>query len=79
MTPITIGAADDVLLALPAGAELAGEEDAGEELHPASARAATAMAGNPARTPIRRDRVIAALLCLAGPRWRVAAGIDLHI
>jgi hypothetical protein len=68
MTPITIGAAADVLLVppvllvLPAEAELAGDEDEAEELHPASARAARTIAGNPARAPVRRDRVIAALL-----------------
>jgi hypothetical protein len=64
MTPITIGAPDALpeLLVLPAEAELAGDEDEAEELHPASARAARTIAGNPARTPVPRDRVIAALL-----------------
>src|ERR1700744_6024296 len=63
MTPITIGAAD-VLLVLPAEAALAGDEDGEEELHPASARVARTIAGNPARTPVRRVRVIA-----ASPFW----------
>jgi hypothetical protein len=68
MTPITIGAAPDALLVLPAllvppaEAELAGDEEEAEELHPASARAARTIAGNPARAPVRRDRFIAALL-----------------
>jgi len=70
-TPITIGAAADVLPVLPvlpAGAELAGDEgeDEDEELHPASARAARTIAGKPARAPLRRDRVIVALSFLAG-------------
>jgi hypothetical protein len=40
------------------------DEDEDEELHPASARAATTIAGRPARADmrrVRRDRVIAAL------------------
>jgi hypothetical protein len=69
-TPITIGAAADVLpvlLVLPAAAGLAGDEgEEDEELHPASARAARTIAGKPARAPLRRDRVIAALSFLAG-------------
>jgi hypothetical protein len=67
-TPITIGAAADVLPELPATAELAGDEDEeeDEELHPASARAARTIAGKPARAPLRRDRVIVALSFLAG-------------
>src|SRR5579875_1073892 len=63
MTPTMIGAAPDTPLALPTEAEPAadeGEED--EELHPASARAARRNAVSPARIPVRRDRVIAALL-----------------
>jgi hypothetical protein len=69
MTPITSGAAADVLPVLPvpaAEAELGGgEEDA--ELHPASARAAMTIAGTATRAPVRRDRVIDSLPFLAGP------------
>jgi hypothetical protein len=61
MTPITIDEAD-VPLVLPDDVLFAGDEDEGEELHPARARAARTIAGNPARTPVRRDRVIAASL-----------------
>jgi hypothetical protein len=86
MTPITIGAAADVLLAppalpvLPAEAD-GGDEDEAEELHPASARAARTIAGNPARAPVRRDRVIAALLfwpdlAVAGSRRGLVAVSD---
>src|SRR6202035_3978874 len=62
MTPITIGAAADVLPvpAAPA-AVLAGDEDVDAELHPASARAPMTIAGNAARAPVRRDRVIDSL------------------
>jgi hypothetical protein len=72
MTPITSGAADDVVPVLPvlpapaAEAELAGgAEDA--ELHPASARPARTIAGTATRAPVRRDRVIDSLPFLAGP------------
>jgi hypothetical protein len=67
MTPITIGAAADVPPAALAEAAPAGDEgDEDEELlHPARASAAMAIAGNPARAPVRRDRVIAALPILA--------------
>src|ERR1700728_1004725 len=65
MTPITIGAAADVLPAALAEAEPAGDEGAEDEdeelLHPARASAARATAGNPARAPVRRNRVMAAL------------------
>jgi hypothetical protein len=70
MTPITIGAAADVLPVLPVPpveAELADDEDEDAELHPASARAARTIAGNAARAPVRRDRVIDSLPFLAGP------------
>jgi len=81
-TPIVIGVPVAVLPVLAAEAELleladdaaevAGDEDADEEeeeLHPASSAraAARATAGKPARAPLRRDRVIAALPFLAGP------------
>jgi hypothetical protein len=66
MTPITSGAAADVLPVLPAEAELAGDEEEAE-LHPASARAPMTIAGNAARAPVRRDRVIDSLPFLAGP------------
>jgi hypothetical protein len=70
MTPITMGAAAEVLPAALAEAEPAGDEGEADEedeelLHPARASAARAIAGNPARAPVRRDRVIAALPMLA--------------
>jgi hypothetical protein len=76
MTPITIGVPDAVLPVLPvlpvlavppAELELADVEEEDAELHPASARAAMATAGNAARAPVRRDRVIGSLPFLAGP------------
>jgi hypothetical protein len=62
-------------------AELTGDEGEAEELHPAGARAARTIAGNPAGAPMRRDRVIAALLfgsdlAVAGSRRRVIAVSD---
>jgi hypothetical protein len=80
MTPIAIAdpaAVLPVLAAAPevvddAAAELADAEDEEEEEHAASARAAArATAGKPARAPLRRDRVIAALPFLAGPAVEV--------
>ena len=73
-TPTAIGVPADVLPALlppvPPAAGLADEavlaadeDEEDEELHPASARAARAartIAGEPARAPLRRDRVIVA-------------------
>jgi hypothetical protein len=69
MTPITSGVAADVLPVLaapPAEAEFADDEEEAE-LHPASARAPMTIAGNAARAPVRRDRVIDSLPFLAGP------------
>jgi hypothetical protein len=71
MTPITSGAEADVLPVLPvpaAEAVLAGDEDVDAELHPASARPAMTSAGNAARAPVRKDRVIDSLP-FSGRTW----------
>jgi hypothetical protein len=68
MTPITSGAAADVLPVPAAEPVLAGDEDVDAELHPASARPAMTSAGNAARAPVRKDRVIDSLP-FSGRTW----------